>query len=142
MLPRDVPCAGPGGSGPVKLLLGLLRPEDAVVAIERRTQDRAGGTDADGPSISVALAQETVRRSTRYVGCCSLRMLRSLLNAVCKTMMLAQRLPAAASPAKDVWDVSRKGAVAVTRRMIDFSEAHTMQSELVFADKHMEEGGW
>ena len=59
--------------------------------------------------------------------------MRALRNAVRETTLVVQR-PTATS--------DDNNAVAATRRIMDFSEAHKMQSAHLFAGKYTEEGGW
>ena len=58
MLPRTVPLAGPEGYGPVKLLRGLLRPEDTMVAAEHLVQTTLVVRRLLAPALPVRAGQD------------------------------------------------------------------------------------
>ena len=85
-------------------------------------------------TISLSLKNDAEGKSNRHgKSCCGLNTMRALRNAVRETTLVVQR-PTATS--------DDNNAVAATRRIMDFSEAHKMQSAHLFAGKYTEEGGW
>jgi len=87
-------------------------------------------------TISLALKKEAEGKSNNRHGtsCCGLNTMRALRNAVRETTLVVRRPITAGN--------DDTNAVAATRRIMDFSEAHKMQSAPLFAGKYTEEGGW
>ncbi|KAL7538824.1 hypothetical protein ACHAWF_006223 [Thalassiosira exigua] len=96
-------------------------------------------------ALSLALRREAEGKAHRHGVACCLKTMKALRSAVRETTLLVQRAPgptvtcghqaAAARAAEEC-------AVAATRRIMDWSEAHKMQSAPLFAGKYTEESGW
>ena len=85
-------------------------------------------------ALSPALKKEAEGKAHRHGVTGGLKTMRALRNAVHETTLVVRR-PASAGTDAD-------SAVAATRRIMDFSETHKMQSAPLFAGKWTEEGGW
>lgn len=105
-------------------------------------------------ALSPALKKEAEGKAHRHGVTSCLKTMRAMRNAVRETTLVVRRPPpaaaasaasraggtvAAASAAALAVDES---AVATTRRIMDFTETHKMQSAPLFAGKYTEEGGW
>ena len=101
-------------------------------------------------ALSPALRQEAEGKAERHGVKSSLKTMRALRNAVRETTLVVRRPAAAASASASRAAAASAGAagaddsstVASTRRIMDFSETHKMQSAPLFAGKYTEEGGW
>lgn len=92
--------------------------------------------------LSPALTKEAEGKASRHgAGCCELKTMRSLRNAVRQTTISQVRSAVAAKTAPSS-DNDMESAVAATRRIMSFTETHKMQSAPLFAGKYTEEGGW
>ena len=87
-------------------------------------------------ALSPALRKEAEGKAHRHGVACCLKTMRALRNAVRETTLVVRRPAAKTAAAND------SNAVAATRRIMDFSEEHKMQSAPLFAGKYTEEGGW
>jgi len=98
-------------------------------------------------ALSPALKREAEGKAHRHGVTCGLKTMRALRNAVRETTLVVRR-PAsavtttAATTGAPGADGVPSEAVAATRRIMDFSETHKMQSAPLFAGKYTEEGGW
>eukprot|EP00585_Thalassiosira_rotula_P020317 CAMPEP_0196217644 /NCGR_PEP_ID=MMETSP0912-20130531/34856_1 /TAXON_ID=49265 /ORGANISM="Thalassiosira rotula, Strain GSO102" /LENGTH=127 /DNA_ID=CAMNT_0041495123 /DNA_START=1 /DNA_END=385 /DNA_ORIENTATION=+ len=92
-------------------------------------------------ALSPELKKEARGKARRHgAGAYGLKTMRALQNAVRETTLVVRQRPSlpSATAAPD----DNNNAVAATRRIMDFSEAHKMQSAPLFAGKYTEEGGW
>ncbi len=100
-------------------------------------------------ALSPALKQEAEGKAERHGVKSSLKTMRALRNAVRETTLVVRRPAASATSASGVAATSAGATaaddsrtVASTRRIMDFGEAHKMQSAPLFAGKYTDEGGW
>ncbi|KAL7543001.1 hypothetical protein ACHAXR_012285 [Thalassiosira sp. AJA248-18] len=84
-------------------------------------------------ALSPALKREAEGKAHRHGVTCGLKTMRAFRNAVRETTLVVRR----GQPTTD-----DNSAVAATRRIMDWSETHKMQSAPLFAGKYTEEGGW
>eukprot|EP00571_Detonula_confervacea_P004874 CAMPEP_0172318906 /NCGR_PEP_ID=MMETSP1058-20130122/36174_1 /TAXON_ID=83371 /ORGANISM="Detonula confervacea, Strain CCMP 353" /LENGTH=882 /DNA_ID=CAMNT_0013033829 /DNA_START=122 /DNA_END=2771 /DNA_ORIENTATION=+ len=82
--------------------------------------------------LSPALKKEAEGKAHRHGSICCLKTMRALRTTVRETTLEVRW------PTTD----DSNSAVAATRRIMDFTEAHKMQSAPLFAGKYTEEGGW
>mmetsp|Transcript_1107 Transcript_1107/g.2688 ORF Transcript_1107/g.2688 Transcript_1107/m.2688 type:complete len:838 (+) Transcript_1107:802-3315(+) len=95
--------------------------------------------------LSPALKREAEGKAHRHGVTGGLMTMRALRNAVRETTLInvVQQRPSALSSSSSTAYVDDNNAVVkTTRRIMDFSEAHKMQSAPLFAGKWTEEGGW
>ena len=83
-------------------------------------------------NVSPTLRKEAEGKAYRHGVSCCLKTMRALKSAIRETTIVVKR-PALKTDDPDT---------AATRRIMDFSEAHKMQSAPLFAGKYTEEGGW
>ncbi|KAL9185817.1 hypothetical protein ACHAXT_003594 [Thalassiosira profunda] len=86
-------------------------------------------------ALSPSLRKEAEGKAHKHGVTCGVRTMRALRNSVRQTTLVPVRRPVAVKG-------NDAGAVAATRRIMDLSEAHKMQSAPLFAGKWTEEGGW
>lgn len=88
-----------------------------------------------------ALKKEARGKARRHgAGSMGLWTMRALRNAVRETTLVVPRRPPKAASASANDDAA--AVAAATRRILDFSETHKMQSAPLFAGKYTQEGGW
>jgi len=93
--------------------------------------------------VSSSLRLEAEGKAHRHGAPCCLKTMRALRNSVRQTTLVVPKQQS--SSKKNVSSTANNNNandVSVTRRIIEFGEAHKMQSAPLFAGKYTEEGGW
>lgn len=89
-------------------------------------------------ALSPALKKEAESKAHRHGVTYGLKTIRALCNAVRETTLVVRR-PPIASAAAAAAGADGSDAVAATRRIMDWSETHKMQSAPLFSGKYTEE---
>jgi superfamily II DNA helicase RecQ len=83
-------------------------------------------------ALSPSLKQESEVKAHRHGVTCGLKTMRALRNAISETTLVVQK------PSQHDTD----SVVSTTRRILNLSEAHKMQSAPNFSGKYVEDVGW
>lgn len=89
--------------------------------------------------VSPSLRKEAEGKAYRHGVTCCLKTMKALRNAVRETTIVPVKRSTTSTTKKTE---KKTDDIATTRRIMDFGEAHKMQSAPLFAGKYTEEGGW
>ena len=92
--------------------------------------------------VSSSLRLEAEGKAHRHGTPCCLKTMRALRSSVRQTTLVVPKQQSSSKKNASSTANNNSNDVSVTRRIMEFGEAHKMQSAPLFAGKYTEEGGW